>query len=391
MDKQAIDSLIEKILSTEILVSAILSSPLKKTEAKKITVRPVLIQGVTHYQLTKQIVTQAHHSNLSKKECQIWLSHHLMNYKQSVIYTQSSDYQILVNKKSKITLLTKPPSKLAVVDTHNRTKHYILQEGAPIPFLVQLGVMSERGKIIPKKSDKFRQINRFLELVEDVLGQLEKRKKIFIVDFGCGKAYLTFALYHYLRCIKNLNVEILGLDLKADVIIYCQDLAQQLGYQKHLHFQLGDIHSYQTQQDIDMVIALHACDTATDAALEKAIKWNSKVILCAPCCQNELYKQVKSSPLNPLLKHGILKERFAALATDALRAQLLEVLGYQTQVVEFIDMEHTPKNLLIRAVKSGKNENSQQLYQIYLEMKKALQVSPALEKYMKKELDSLNS
>jgi len=386
MNKETLSSLLEEILNSESLILAVLSSPLEKAQPKKVTIRPVVIKGSILYQMTEQSLAQALHDNLNAKRCLDWLKMHLKTYKQAFFYTKTADYQLLTNKKEKMTLLVKPPSKLAMTLVHNRPKHYLLLEGIAVPFMVDLGLMTAQGKIVPQKSDKFRQINRFLEMIEDVLSHLESDKTIHIIDFGCGKAYLTFALYHYLKFVKKLKVDIRGLDLKPDVIAYCQNLVVKLGYADDLHFQLGDISSYQTDQSVDMVISLHACDTATDAALEKAVKWQSKIILCVPCCQHELYSQVQNSMLTPLLKHGILKERFAALSTDALRAQLLEVLGYQTQVLEFIDMEHTPKNLLIRAIRNIRSEAMNHKWQTYLEMKTALHADPALERFLKNEL-----
>jgi SAM-dependent methyltransferase len=364
-----------------------MSSPLKNKEIQKVQIRPLLIKNETLYQFTEQRQAQAFHRNLTNEQCVEWLKNNLTHFKQSILFTSQADYQILFNKKQKMTVLTTPPSKALKMQAHNIPKQYLLKEGVPAPFLIDLGVMSSEGKVIAKKSDKFRQINRFLEMIEDILPHLTKtKKKIRIVDFGCGKAYLTFALYHYLKFIKCLEIELIGLDLKPDVIQSCRQLSVRLGFEENLRFQLGDINSFQTDEAVDMVISLHACDTATDAALEKAIRWESEVILCVPCCQHELYNQIECSALNPLLKHGILKERFAALATDALRAQLLEVLGYQTQVLEFIDLEHTPKNLLIRAVKNKKARDRENKWHAYLQMKETLHAKPSLEIRFNKEL-----
>ncbi len=233
---------------------------------------------------------------------------------------------------------------------HNREKKYILQEGKPVEFLVGLGVQSKEGIIAKNRYDKFRQINRYLEYIEDVLDTLPVDRPIRIIDFGCGKSYLTFALYYYLKVLQNRDLEVLGLDLKKDVIEHCNRLAQEYGYDK-LHFQVGDISSFEGWTEVDMVVSLHACDTATDYALEKAVKWGAKVIMAVPCCQHEVNKQIKCEELEPVLQYGIIKERISALLTDAIRADILTQQGYDTQILEFIDMEHTPKNLLIRAVK----------------------------------------
>lgn len=226
-----------------------------------------------------------------------------------------------------------------------------------MPFLVELGIMNKEGKVLAKRYDKFRQINRFLEMVEDVLADLPTGRPLTIVDFGCGKSYLTFALYHYLTVRKKRELNIIGLDLKADVIEHCNELAAKIGYD-HLKFLVGDIAEYNELEQVDMVITLHACDTATDAALEKAVRWGASVILSVPCCQHELFAQIENEVMSPMLSHGILKERFSALATDAIRAKLLDMMGYSSQLLEFIDLENTPKNILIRAVKSSAGDNS---------------------------------
>ena len=207
------------------------------------------------------------------------------------------------------------------------------------------------GKVTKARYDKFRQINRYLEFIEDVLEELPKDRCIRIIDFGCGKSYLTFAMYYYLHEMQKRNIEVTGLDLKTDVINHCNALAKELHYDG-LHFEHGDISTYEGTDSVDMVVTLHACDTATDYALEKAVKWGARVIMAVPCCQHEINSQICCDMLRPVLKYGLIKERMSALITDSLRADLLEQMGYNTQILEFIDMEHTPKNLLIRAVKS---------------------------------------
>lgn len=244
------------------------------------------------------------------------------------------------------------PDDNKMIPEHNRRKHYILPEGLPVPFLIDLGVQTKDGKIIHAKYDKFRQINRFLEFVRDVLPALPKDRKVSILDFGCGKSYLTFALYYYLKILNHYDIDVVGLDLKEDVIDSCNQLKEKYGYH-NLTFLKGDIREYDEKEQVDMVVTLHACDTATDYALYKAITWNAKVILSVPCCQHELNKQINSRLLQPVLKYGILKERMSALFTDGIRANLLEQAGYETQILEFIDMEHTPKNILIRAIRKN--------------------------------------
>ena len=256
-------------------------------------------------------------------------------------------------------------------------KQYILKEGVPVPFLIDLGVMSAQGKIVHARYDKFRQINRFLEFIEDVLPRLSREREVTILDFGCGKSYLTFAMYYYLRELKGYDVNIIGLDLKMDVIEKCNSLALRYGYEK-LHFYHGDIADYEGVSSVDMVVTLHACDTATDYALAKAVEWGAEVILSVPCCQHEVNKQIKNEMLEPVLRYGILKERMSALITDAVRANLLESKGYDTQILEFIDMEHTPKNLLIRAVKTGKKQDERRMQ----EMLAALNIHPTLDRLL---------
>ena len=272
---------------------------------------------------------------------------------------------------------TEPQSEKTHILTHNRVKQYILKENIPVPFLIDLGVMNKEGRIITQKYDKFRQINRFLEFIQDILPKLDQKKEVTILDFGCGKSYLTFAMYYYLRELKGYDVNIIGLDLKTDVIQKCNHLAEKYGYEK-LHFYQGDIADYEGVSAVDMVVTLHACDTATDYALAKAVEWGAKVILSVPCCQHEVNRQIRNETLEPVLKYGILKERMSALFTDGIRANLLESMGYETQILEFIDMEHTPKNLLIRAVKTDNKKDIKKAENLM----RALNISPSLERLL---------
>lgn len=388
-NREEIEDLLAALIEKDELILATLSSPRLPDGASKAVVRPLLIKEKLNYQLTENHRQQAFHHNLSKKECLNWLKQHLHDFKQTFLYASSVDYHILLGKKGNLTLLKKPPSKAPRKLIHNRQKEYLLQEGKPIPFLVHLGVMNAEGKVHTAKKDKFRQINRFLEMIDDVLPHLDSTRSLHIVDFGCGKAYLTFALYHFLKRIKGFQIHLTGIDLKSDVIQYCQELSQALGYQNDFQFIQGDIDNYQTQEGVDMVVSLHACDTATDAALEKAVRWQAQVILSVPCCQHELLQQIQQEQLRPLLKHGILKERFSALATDAARVQLLEVLGYQAQILEFIDLEHTPKNLLIRAIRRSQSDGHRKAaWQTYLSFKQTLHIDPSLERRFQSELHS---
>lgn len=341
---------------------AVLSNPRDKEAGSKMKVRPMEQKGELFFQLELFRNNQAFHENVNAKDAVEKLLEAMKNFKQLQMETLTTEITVLISKKGKVTIKKKQSKKVkeSVGMSHNRKKNYILEEGIPVPFLVDLGVMTQEGKVVNSRFDKFKQINRFLEFIEDVLPKLPKNREVSILDFGCGKSYLTFAMYYYLHEMKKYDIRIIGLDLKTAVIKNCNALAEKYGYEK-LKFLEGNIADYTGTDHVDMVVTLHACDTATDFALAKAVGWGARVILSVPCCQHELNKQMKlqktgrSKELEPVLKYGILKERMAALFTDELRAQYLEREGYDVQVLEFIDMEHTPKNLLIRAVKtSGK-------------------------------------
>ncbi len=366
-------------------LSAVLSSPRDKNTASKVKVRPVLKGERLLFQIEKFRNNQAFHENLSAADASLKLAEYMHNMRQLQLETADFSYTVLVSKKGKVTVKRRiqSSSKKPAAFTHNRKKNYILEEGIPVPFLLDLGVMTEDGQIIHAKSDKFRQINRFLEFVEDILPELPKDKELTILDFGCGKSYLTFAVYYYLNILKDYNARIIGLDLKSDVIRKCNALSQKYNY-KGLTFTEGNIAGYTGADHVDMVITLHACDTATDFALAKAVGWKTNVILSVPCCQHELNQQIKSDLLKPILKYGLIKERLAALVTDALRAEYLEQAGYRVQLLEFIDMEHTPKNILIRAVRTGKRADNIQQLQACEEL---LHVSPALKSLLKAQGD----
>ncbi|MFT4142924.1 MAG: SAM-dependent methyltransferase [Mobilitalea sp.] len=359
-----VKKLLEETINQQ-LISMVLSNPIDKDIITKIKVRPVLIKEELLFQITKYIKEKVFHTNEKKEEILLqaedWTNG---SFRQIEINTEHGSATILFSKKGKVTVINKIKKnhtasnedieKSEMEDllkfSHNKKKNYILQEGTALPFLVDLGVMTKEGQVVKAKSDKFKQINRFLEYIEDILPYLEHNRELTILDFGCGKSYLTFAMYHYLKHMKDYNINVIGLDLKKDVIENCSNLSKKYGYDK-LCFLEGDIASYTGNNQVDMVVTLHACDTATDHALYKAQSWGAKVILSVPCCQHELNKQMKNETLNPLFQYGIIKERMASLVTDALRAQLLETKGYRVQLLEFIDMEHTPKNILIRAVK----------------------------------------
>lgn len=389
MKSSELDELLTMLFKEKKLIQATFSSPLTKesTQPHKVSLRPIQVKGKDLFQVSEHFKDKVNHKNYNAEECEKQIIEQLLNqFKQGLFCTKEADYQILISKKKQMTLLKCPPSRTTEITEHNRSKQYVLQEGTPIPFLIHLGIMNQEGRVYPHKNHKFRQLNRFLEMVEDVLPSLKVNKKIHIIDFGCGKSYLTFALYHFLHNIKKLPIEIMGYDLKSDVIAFCQKTAEDLEF-TNLNFKVGNISEQQPKDKIDMVITLHACDTATDAALEKAIRWNADVILSVPCCQHELLHQIDCTPLTPLLKQGILKERFASLVTDAARVQLLTILGYKTQILEFIETEHTPKNLLIRAVRKKIAPSTKAKKEEYLQFKKFLNIFPSLEKSFSEELD----
>ena len=354
---EELQKLFETVLNKD-FIRAVISNPREKGGIVKVKIRPLELKGQLVFQFESFTAKQAFHKNLDRDAAVQELSGCAGEFRQMQIETVDAEYTVLISKKGKATIKRKQRrEKAQAADlSHNRQKRYILEEGKYVPFLRDLGVMTEDGKIVRSRTDKFRQINRFLEFIEDILPQLDRDRELTILDFGCGKSYLTFAMYYYLHELKGYDIRIVGLDLKADVIRHCGRLAEQYGYDK-LTFLTGDIADYDGVDQVDMVVTLHACDTATDYALAKAVGWNAKVILSVPCCQHELNAQFSAGGgsgdgvLAPVMDYGLLRERFAALVTDGLRAKYLERAGYETQVLEFIDMEHTPKNILLRAVK----------------------------------------
>lgn len=379
--------LLEQVLSEDLRMM-ILSGAKTKESYLRVRIRPVNHRGALAFQAAAWDGKKEFHTNYGKEEMKDaivrWME---QDYRQLQAETVAETASVLVSKKGKITVKRKRRQEMAprAQLEHNRTKQYLLPEGEPVPFLVKLGVMTPEGKVVRAKYDKFRQINRFLEFIEDICPVLSRNREISMIDFGCGKSYLTFAMYYYLHEKKGFDLRITGLDLKEDVISHCNALAKEFGYEK-LTFLHGDIADYEGTDQVDLVVTLHACDTATDFALAKAVAWNARAILSVPCCQHELNRQMKNEVLNPVLKYGLLKERMAALITDGLRASMLEQAGYRVQVLEFIDMEHTPKNILIRAVRerdkvqydlrSEKTDSERAALQSCMEF---LQVQPTLQ------------
>jgi len=380
---EKLNSILKDAISEDKFIYGVLSNIRKKGEKtyNKVSIKPVLIKKEFYLQFTYYFDKKVTHKNLLVEEAIVEIKNLLGDYfKQGNLYSMEADYQILISKGGKIKVLTKAPSKAEIDLSHDRRKNYIIPENQKCPFLIRLGVMNENGKVYGKKYDKFKQINRFLEMVRDCLPYLDKNRTIRIIDFGCGKSYLTFALYYYLVEILGLSVEIVGLDLKKDVIEFCNKVATDLNY-KGLSFKYGDIKEYEEKGKVDMVVSLHACDVATDAALAKSIRWDAKVILAVPCCQHELLDKIHNPIMLPMEKHGIIKEKLSSLITDSLRGMVLEIMGYSVQMLEFIDMEHTPKNILIRGFKS-ENKNSNAL----IEYKKFKEFWHIKEFYLEKEL-----
>lgn len=366
------------------LEQAVFSNPCDKETIQKAKVRPMLVRQNLVFQVEEFRGKQAFHKNLEKTDAVRYLCELLDGtFRQMELSSRSGSLRVLVSKKGTMTVKAKrrQPAKIMASPadlSHNRQKRYILEEGKPVPFLEDLGVLTADGRVVKAKYHKFKQINRFLEFIEDILPRLPKEREVTIIDFGCGKSYLTFAMYYYLKELKGYSIRIIGLDLKQDVINRCNELSERYGFEQ-LHFYHGDIATYEGVSQVDMVVTLHACDTATDYALAKAVRWNASVILSVPCCQHEVNRQMKNALMEPVLQYGLIKERMAALYTDAIRAQLLERQGYRTQILEFIDMEHTPKNILIRAVKQGeKKDNHKEL----TELMEFLSVEPTLSRLL---------
>lgn len=336
-------------------VRIIISKPAdKEAEFRKITITA----KKSGYQIEKLTQKQAFHENVLfaqadtlKTRCAEWLAG---EYAQLNAWSEGQEFLVMVSKKGRVSMTKKrtgsfKPEKISV--EHNRKKEYIFNEGDYIEPMVDMGILTKEGKIVRSMYDKFKQINRFAEIIDDVIKN-KNYKHLNIVDFGCGKSYLTFILYYYFTEVKKLDITMTGLDLKADVIEKCNAAAKKYGYDR-LKFEVGDINGYKSDTPVDMVITLHACDTATDYALFNAINWNADMIFSVPCCQHELNKQMESEKYSILTKYGLVRERTAALMTDAIRANLLEYCGYKTQLMEFVDFAHTPKNILIRAEKTG--------------------------------------
>ena len=374
------EKIIKKIVDNNSIIKIIVSNPRKKSyEIKKITLRPVKIQGEAMYQIENHYINKVTHVNLSHDQIESALLDSMKNFKQMNIFSAEEDIQILANKLDKPRVKTsKPTLSPAPVQDHNRKKNYIINDGEPCDFLIALGVMTKDGQVVKKYYNKFRQINRFLEIVSDSLPAIDK-ENVKIIDFGCGKSYLTFAIYYYLVKILGKQVDITGLDLKDNVIRDCNKIAKDLHYDG-LKFKLGDIADYK-DTSCDMIVTLHACDTATDYALINAVDWNTKMILSVPCCQHELFSQIDNQVDNPFLKHGIIKDKFTEILTNGVRGLMLEACGYDVSMIEFTSLEHTAKNVMIKAVKLDKpsEKHKKKALSEYETLKETYKINPTID------------
>ncbi len=360
---EALQGALDEIFGSDKIIKGTISSPKNKSsEYKKYKISYKTGDKIRpYYQIERFTDKQVFHENKEPESVAEYLADVILGgFKRFDAQSADKSYSLMVSKKGKVSLVKKniKPGAAGKTDTgHDRKKNYILKEGADIPPLVDLGVFSPDGKIVKARYDKFKQINRFTELIADAVKELPENSRLDIIDFGCGKSYLTFILYHYLTNVKGFDAHITGLDLKEDVIRKCAALAEKYGYE-NLSFRVGDINGFKCETPPDMVISLHACDTATDYAIYNAVEWDAKIILAVPCCQHELNSQMKPKSLDILSKYGLIKERFSALATDAIRGTILEYCGYSVTEPEFIDIAHSPKNLLIRAVKTNASDIS---------------------------------
>ena len=393
IDKEKVFELLKENFENKNITKCIFSNMKGDYEYTKIIIKPLIIKNNFVYQFEQFKNNKAYHSNLTVEESIQKISTIIENFYQYVVFTTEADIQIIRGKKDFNMKSTCNQKEICSLE-HNKVKKYILEEGTPIPFLIRLGIMGEDGKVFKKSYDKFRQINKYLEFIDETIKELKNKKyidtHIKAIDFGCGKSYLTFALHYYLKNIQNMTFEVIGLDLKKDVIEHCNQIAKDLNME-NIEFLTGDIKDFNKLKNVDLIFSLHACNNATDYSLLKGLELDAKAILAVPCCQHEFNQKISQNKKseffafeNPIGKHGILLEKFASLATDALRAQALELCGYKTQVMEFIDMEHTPKNILIRGIKENPNKNTLekklQEYEVY---KKFLGIEPLLDTLLK--------
>ncbi|WP_108306205.1 class I SAM-dependent methyltransferase [Metalysinibacillus jejuensis] len=378
---QMLEALNERILNEQLIHATISQPRMRSNEVKRIKLKPVMVKERYHIQVEYQYERILKHDNIVLADFPAKLEAIFADFRQAQLRFTEESVHIQLSKKNKVLWKQNAEQVTNASLTHNRKKQYVLEENTAYPFLVRLGVQTADGKVKQAKFDKFKQINRFVEMIDDSLSYLPKDRTIRILDFGSGKSYLTFALYHYLKIEKGLDIHVTGLDLKKEVIEECAQIARDLNYE-HLEFLVGDINDYNDETAVDMVVTLHACDVATDMALARAVRWGASVILSVPCCQHELNRQLQAPALDIMLQHGLVKERFAALATDSIRAEILSLVGYETQLLEFIDMAHTPKNILIRAYYTGKKPSAEQ-FERYERFTQLLHAQPFLAKELK--------
>ena len=374
----------------------IVFSDRKSGDFNKVIIKPIILKSVKNIQIESFKDNKAFHKNIdlnNLKELEDNLKEYIDNFKQILLQIEGSDISF-IRKKENFSRKEKESNLIKTSNEHNKKKQYILNEGDKIDFLIELGLMSIEGKILKSSYNKFKQINKYLEFIDDVIEELKAKKLITnhinVLDFGCGKSYLTFALYYYLKNYrKDLTFSIVGLDLKKDVIEFCNKLAKKLNYE-NLEFLNGNIKDYDKSKEVDLVFSLHACNNATDYSLEKALSLDAKAILAVPCCHHEFFEKIqknKNSEFYNTLKimadNGVVLDKFATLATDSFRSLSLELCGYKTKMIEFIDMEHTPKNILIKAIKS-KSSNLKEKLTEYNKLKEFLGIKPLLEDLIKK-------
>lgn len=372
-------ALVERLLNKQLVAATISQPRMKSNDVKRVKLKPIELKGAYHIQLEYQYERILKHDNIELDLIEATFDKLFDDFRQFQGDFETESIQVQLSKKNKVLFKSTANATAKKANlSHNRKKNYLLDPDTPYPFLIRLGVQSPDGHVKKQKYDKFKQFNRFIEFIHDSLDYLPKDRTIRILDFGSGKSYLTFALYHYLKVEQGLDIRVTGLDLKKEVIEECAQIAKDLQYDS-LEFLVGDINDYNDESSVDMVVTLHACDVATDMALSRAVKWGANVILSVPCCQHELNNQIDSSPLDIMLQHGLIKERFSALATDSIRAELLNLVGYDAQLMEFIDMSHTPKNILIRAYYTGKKPTDEQLAR-YHAFTNFLHATPFLEK-----------
>ena len=395
MEKENILFELKKNIQEDKLIKIVFSDR-KSGDFNKVIIKPIILKSAKNIQIESFKDNKAFHKNIdlnNLKELEDNLKEYIDNFKQILLQIEGSDISF-IRKKENFSRKEKESNLIKTSNEHNKKKQYILNEGDKIDFLIELGLMSVEGKILKSSYNKFKQINKYLEFIDDVIEELKVKKLITdhinVLDFGCGKSYLTFALYYYLKNYReDLTFSIVGLDLKKDVIEFCNKLAKKLNYE-NLEFLNGNIKDYDKSKEVDLVFSLHACNNATDYSLEKALSLDAKAILAVPCCHHEFFEKIqknKNSEFYNTLKimadNGVVLDKFATLATDSSRSLSLELCGYKTKMIEFIDMEHTPKNILIKAIKS-KSSNLKEKLTEYNKLKEFLGIKPLLEDLIKK-------